>query len=461
MHASAGASAVGVWTIARRFWTALTWVGYRFAMLGYGGALAVAGWAGNRRARAWWRMREGGEAQLAAATARLAPGTAWAWFHCASLGEYEQARPVIEAYRALRPQDPILLTFFSPSGWEPLAARRPAWWQTGDHLAAVPWDVPRAYRPWLRALGHPRMRLRFLALSKYEVWPDQLRCLRGAGIPTAVFAAYHPEGAWPLRPVSGLLHAAWCGFDRMLVQDPGTAERWRHRGVPAQAVGDPRADRVMAIATGPPPTGPEWAAAVRWVGTRRCLVAGSTWAAEERALAELGWPPSAGRCWICVPHEVHPAHIDSLLALLTAHGLRWTRWSQMTAAPDTPPPASEILVVDSMGWLASLYRLGHVAFVGGGFGKGVHNTLEPAAHGLPIVTGPRIERFREVKALQALGALQSASRPGDLASLLHPLLDDPTLSQRVGADARNWVAAQTGAAAAIASTLAALASRNK
>lgn len=452
-HSSAGVP-------ARRVWIALTWAAYRLALLTYGGILAVAAWLGNRRARAWWHMREGGEAALAAATDRLAPGTAWAWFHCASLGEYEQARPVMEAYRALRPEDPILLTFFSPSGWEPLAARRPAWWQTGDHLAAVPWDVPRAYRPWLRALGHPHMRLRFLALSKYEVWPDQLRYLRRAGIPTAVFAAYHPAGAWPLRPVSGLLHAAWCGFDRMLVQDPGTAERWRHRGVPAQAVGDPRADRVMAIANGPPPTGPQWAAAVRWVGTRRCLVAGSTWAAEERALAELGWLPGAGRCWICVPHEVHAAHIDSLLALLTAQGLRWTRWSQL-AAPAAPVSETEVLVVDAVGWLASLYRLGHVALVGGGFGKGVHNTLEPAAHGLPIVTGPRIERFREVQTLQSLGALQSASRPGDLASLVKTLLDDPELAARTGNIARSWVVANTGAATAIASTLAALASRNK
>ena len=441
-------------------WVAVSLALYRLTMWGYGGLLALAAGLGVAKARRWWRMRAGGRQALAEATAALPPDAAWSWFHCASLGEYEQARPVIEAYRAMRPEDPILLTFFSPSGFEPLADRRPAWWLPGDHLAASPWDVYPVVQRWLGALGGSRPRLRFLALSKYEVWPDQIRHLQRAGIPTAVFAAYHPPGAWPLRRLSGVVHDAWRGLTTLLVQDEQTAGLWRDCGVPALAVGDPRADRVAAIAASDSPTDAEWMRVVQWVAGRRCLVAGSTWEPEEQALMQVGWPPGGGRCWICVPHETDEDHIRSLTDALGRAGLRWVTWSALTAAAPADPAMSdpEVLVVDRVGRLAQLYRLGQVAVVGGGFGKGVHNTLEPAAHGLYVLTGPHIARFREAQALVACGGLRVANRPEDLTSLARQAMDDPASAASAGRQAQNWVQANTGAAPAIASHLARLTS---
>ena len=445
--------------MTRGVWGALSLGGYRLGMLGYGVLLGLAAGLGVAKARRWWRMRAGGRRALAAATAGLAPDAAWAWFHCASLGEYEQARPVIEAYRALRPEDPILLTFFSPSGLEPLADRRPTWWRPGDHLAASPWDFYPVVRGWLKGLGGARLRLRFVALSKYEVWPEQLSYIRKAGIPTVVFAAYHRPGAWPLRRLSGPVHEAWRGLTALLVQDDATARLWQACGVAARVVGDPRADRVAGLAAAPAPHDADWERAVRWVAGRRCLVAGSTWEAEERALVQVGWAPGGGRCWICVPHETHEAHIQALTDSLGRAGLRWVTWSALTSAPadDEAVYGSEVLVVDRVGRLSQLYRLGLFAVVGGGFGKGIHNTLEPAAHGLPVITGPRIERFREALALREVGGLTVAPRPTDLVPLVQRGLDDPEAALRQGTHARAWVRANTGAAAAIASELTRLA----
>ena len=444
--------------MTRALWGAGSLALYRLAMGLYGGLLALAAGVGVAKARRWWRMRAGGRQALAEATAALRPDAAWAWFHCASLGEYEQARPVIEAYRALRPEDPILLTFFSPSGFEPLADRRPAWWRPGDHLAASPWDFYPVVRRWLRALGGSRPRLRFVALSKYEVWPDQIHFLQRAGIPTIVFAAYHRPGAWPLRRLSGPVHDAWRSLTALLVQDDATARLWEACGVAARVVGDPRADRVAAIAASDPPRDDEWMRVVQWVAGRRCLVAGSTWEPEERALVQAGWAPGGGRCWICVPHETHEAHILSLTEALGRAGLRWVTWSALVSSPaeDEALFQAEVLVVDRVGRLSQLYRLGFLAVVGGGFGKGIHNTLEPAAHGLSVITGPRIARFREALALQEVGGLRVAQRPADLVSLVQRSFDDAEETVRRGDSARAWVKANTGAADTIAAELARL-----
>jgi len=369
------------------------------------------------------------------------------WVHCASLGEYEQGRPVIEAWRARHPEDAVLLTFFSPSGYRPLTARRPPWFRAGDRIAALPADVPRDVERFLEEWGE---RLRWAVFVKYEVWPNVLCALHRRGIRTALVAAHVVPGAWVLRPWGRGVRALWQLFSLVLVQTQTSSELLATVGIRSLPAGDPRADRVLTIATAAAATAatdPAQTALQDLRQGRHCVVAGSTWPAEERALLASGlWGTEA--MLVLVPHDLAPAHLDALRGQLA--GLRAAWWSDGPGAWH----GADVLVVDAVGHLAGLYRHADVAVVGGGYGAGVHNLLEPAAHGCPLVTGPRIGRFREADLLHRAGALTLAPTPGALAPTVARLLAFPAADRAaLGASAPALVAAEAGAADRIVAAL--------
>ena len=420
------------WAIALLCW----------ASRGYMSLLRCAAWLGNRRAVEWVGMREGeneNENEGENENEVEVEGQV-VWVHCASLGEYEQGRPVIEAWRARFPEDAVLLTFFSPSGYRPLVARRPPWFRAGDRIAALPADVPREVEAFLDRWGP---RLRYAVFVKYEIWPNLLEGLFRRGIPTALVAAHVVPGAWVLRPWGRGMRAIWRQFTAVLVQDEQSVRRLAEVGVAAQTAGDPRADRVLSIVKASlPAEGVE-----DFCAGRACVVAGSTWPAEEEALLRANlWGPA--RCLILVPHDLAIDHLTELRGRLA--GLRTAWWSDGPASW----PGADVLVVDAVGHLASLYRHGDVAVVGGGYGAGVHNLLEPAAHGRPLVTGPRIGRFREAVLLHDRGALRLAPRPADLPDTVSALLDlAPEQRAALGSAARELVESESGAAERVVAAL--------
>ena len=367
------------------------------------------------------------------------------WVHCASLGEYEQGRPVIEAWRARHPEDAVLLTFFSPSGYGPLAARRPPWFRAGDRIAALPADVPRDVE---RFLDTWEGRLRWAVFVKYEVWPNLLCALHRRGIRTALVAAHVVPGAWVLRPWGRGVRALWRTFSLVLVQTQNSTDLLAAVGIRSHPAGDPRADRVLAIVAGTEsaPSPPHDALTALRSG-RLCVVAGSTWPAEEDALLASGlWGAEA--LLVLVPHDLAPAHLDALRGRLAGHRAAW--WSDGPASW----AEADVVVVDAVGHLAGLYRHADVAVVGGGYGAGVHNLLEPAAHGRPLVTGPRIGRFREAQLLHSAGALTLAPTPAALAPALARLLALSAADRAaLGAAARALVASEAGAADRIVAAL--------
>lgn len=414
----------------------LTFQAHVVAMAGYGAGLWLADRAfGHKRARAWRAMRQA--ADLASWASDQTHSILW--FHCASLGEYEQARPVMAALRALEPDRTFLLTFFSPSGHAPVARRKPEFWREGtDRLAAIPLDTPRAVRQFLQPLSG---NIALFATVKYEVWPVLLQALARSGTPTAMLAAHIPPAHWLGKWWAASYRAAWRRFDPLLVQTEASTARLAVLGIHgAVAAGDPRADRVLEIVA----QAPTFPGLQAWREGQFTVVAGSTWPAEESGL--LSNPPAR---LLLVPHDLSPEHLTSLKRELVSRNLVHLFTSEAGGAASAVPVDSvQVVVVDEMGFLAGLYALADVAVVGGGWGVGIHNTLEPAAHGVPIVTGPNLNRFQEAKDLQEAGALRVAQQPSDLMTEIRSFDDG------AGHKARRCVEMSRGAAAAIAMRLA-------
>ena len=360
-----------------------------------------------------------------------------AWFHCASLGEYEQTVPVIESYKKLHPETNILLTFFSPSGYFPLLQNQPKWFSQGDLISSLPLDTPRRVRAFLNSTARE---VKFFASCKYEVWPELMKQLSESNIPSFVFATHFtPKSAPLINSLPGrFLLRAWSRFDMIFTQDESSSSLLKLKGLNSVVAGDPRADRVLSISKHS--RAPENLKA--WKGDANLVLAGSSWFQEEGALASVVW--TENRKLMIAPHEIHSENIDRILSLFP----QATRYSSKSFE-------TNIIVIDSIGLLSSLYSLADIAVVGGGYGKGIHNVLEPAAFGVPMITGPKINRFREAVLLKQHSALHTAATPLALTKKLKALLapDNTQQLKRSGDAALSFVTDQTGSAEKISSYL--------
>lgn len=382
------------------------------------------------------RGRRGLDARLAAAAPAV---RGCVWFHVTSVGEYEQARPLIAALRERPDCPPLVVTHYSPSGFH-FAARRPC----ADLHEYLPLDTPRAMDR-LVALWRPRL----LVFVKFDCWPNQVLAAARAGVPVVMMAG-------SLRPGSARLHP----LARPLYRD--VFDRFAHIGVcteedrlrfveslgvacPVTVTGDTRAEQVIlryeSAKDGPTAT------ALQALGGR-LLVLGSTWPPDEKL-----WLPVLPRLRaaqpdvrvVLTPHEPTPARLSQLEAALSAAGLATARLSAVAAAGGAPGAIPDVVLVDSIGQLAEIYRAGHLAYVGGSFTTGVHNTMEPAVAGLPVLFGPVIDNAEEAGELVRRGAGQVVREPEQALAAALRLLGDEKALGRAATAARDVVLAQRGA----------------
>jgi 3-deoxy-D-manno-octulosonic-acid transferase len=231
------------------------------------------------------------------------------------------------------------------------------------------------------------------------------------------------------------LRKVWSKLTSIFTQDSTSSALLKTCEIASTPLGDPRADRVLQLAAAISPP----ASLLKWKADAKVIVAGSTYHAEELPLSTLSW--SNDTKLILAPHEVDTPHINKILSLFNATSHK-TIASTLSAGNLSTP----VLIVDSIGLLTSLYPLADLAVVGGGYGKGIHNILEPAAHNISIITGPNTGRFREASELIADGALVVAEKPMDLASAVWRELPNPQPSGK-------WLASQSGSSEKIASHL--------
>ncbi|WP_151088710.1 3-deoxy-D-manno-octulosonic acid transferase [Hymenobacter baengnokdamensis] len=308
------------------------------------------------------------------------------WVHCASLGEFEQGRPLIEGLRQQYPGHKIVLTFFSPSGYEVRKS-----WPGADYVFYLPLDTAGNARRFVAAV-QPRLAV----FVKYEFWYFFLRELRAQGIPAVVVAAiFRPQQPF-FRPWGGFFRQILGQLTHIFTQNEASADLLRGIGLTRVSVaGDTRFDTVAATALAPARPLPLAEAFV--ADGAPVLVAGSVWPEDLPALAPLLRKHARTMRFIVAPHEVSEAHLQEIEAAMPGLTLRYSR-----AVPGTVAEA-RLLLIDNVGMLSQLYRFGQFAYIGGAFGAGLHNTLEAAAFGLPVYFGPRYARFQEAVELVQLG----------------------------------------------------------
>ena len=366
------------------------------------------------------------------------------WIHVSSVGEFEQARPLIEQLKARQEKTKIVLTFFSPSGYE---LRKH--YDKADLVLYLPFATRLNAKRFLEAL-QPKMAV----FVKYEFWPAYLRELKKHNIPTYSISAifrksqlfFHWWGFWYLR----LLRC----FTHLFVQDEASLQLLQSHGISRCSIaGDTRFDRVHDVMTQLAASNGNLAAKLAPVGhftqgCERVIVAGSTWSKDEKLLAE--YMSNHPDCkLILVPHEIHAPRLHAIFNRLQGRFVRYSTFmenGEWKVANEQSRhhilQQANVLVVDTIGLLSSIYRFGQVAYIGGGFGVGIHNTIEAAVYGVPVIFGPNYHHFREAKGLIEAGAARSIRNYTEIENAL-----DTALAQHeeIGAKAAAYVASETGA----------------
>lgn len=359
------------------------------------------------------------------------------WFHAASVGEFEQARPIIEELRIKNEECKMILTFFSPSGFE---MRKN--YDKVDGVFYLPFATHRNAVRFLTAL-QPKMAI----FIKYEFWPAYLKELKRRAIPTySVSAIFRPNQLF-FKPWGGAYRSLLHCFTKLFVQDEASKALLNKFQIDeVEVTGDTRFDRVSEIAKVPKalPLLEQFVGGLRNEEKGlRILMAGSTWPEDEELLARYVEEHEDVKL-VLVPHEIDEEHLHHIFQIFRGQFVRYTQATPMNIQH------TRILVVDTMGLLSSLYRYADVAYIGGGFGVGIHNTLEAAVYGIPVLFGPNYQRFREAVGLIAAGASRSVSNYDELRDGL----DNAFATQpEMGAKAKAFVENGCGATQSILRSL--------
>lgn len=350
------------------------------------------------------------------------------WVHCASLGEFEQGRPLIEALKQ-RPDPPIiLLTFYSPSGYE-IRQR----YEYADATVYLPLDTPANAREFIN-IWQPQLAI----FVKYEFWFNVLQALQQKSIPVILISGLFRQGQIFFQPYGYPFRTILRGFSQFFLQNKASAECLKTIGIAHYTIaGDTRIDRVKAIAH----HAPAIPVAREFCGAAPVMVVGSAWPEDEARLLPYfnqGLPPE----WkvIIAPHEIEERHLQQTEQQL---GLPSIRYSYAVENPHLLSSA-RVLLIDNIGMLSALYQYGRVAYIGGGFKTGLHNTLEPIAFGLPVLFGPRYHKFEEARYLVDEGGAFVIESQESLQQTMQQLLQ-PEAYQAASAKAIGYIHQNQGA----------------
>jgi len=358
----------------------------------------------NAKAKSWlagrrnWRERYAREWQ--AINPQQAPTV---WVHCASLGEFEQGRPVIEQLRRDFPQVKILLTFFSPSGYENRKN-----YEQADFVCYLPLDTKRNALDFIQ-LFQPTLSI----FVKYEFWLHYLQALHQRGTSTLLISAIFRQHQVFFKPYGKLFRQLLPRFRHIFLQNQASATLLEKLELKNYSVaGDTRIDRVLQIKE----NAPDFPIVAAFAEGKKILVVGSSWPPDEAVLLPFineNLPPD----WkvIIAPHEIGASHLQQMEKQIAKPLMRYSNATPQNASQ------AQILLIDNIGMLSALYRYGRIAYIGGGFGAGIHNTLEPIAFGLPVIFGPKYEKFEEAIFLTKNGGAFVIENEMELATIFQKL----------------------------------------
>jgi len=364
------------------------------------------------------------------------------WFHFASLGEFEQGRPVMEKYKEVFPDKKIIVTFFSPSGYE---LRKN--YTGAEHIYYLPLDTKSNAQRFINLIN-PELAI----FTKYEYWYHYFKTLNDKHIPLYIISGIFRDSQ-PFFKWYGSLNRKILGLvSHFFVQDEGSKKLLETIHINNVSVsGDTRFDRVAENAASPK----QFKIVEDFCGDANVFVAGSTWSEDEKLITELVKDYSSWK-FIIAPHEIKDDKIKALISWMPdGSALRYSEIGDLKpeGAGQRPEagsltsglkPLASVLIIDNIGMLSSLYQYGKIAYIGGGFGVGIHNTLEAAAFGVPVIFGPNYQKFLEAKALIANGGGFTISNGTELQQTMQKLQNESE-RQAAGRAAGQYVQKSKGA----------------
>lgn len=336
-----------------------------------------------------------------------------AWFHASSLGEFEQARPVMEAFRKRNPDYKICLTFFSPSGYE---IRKN--YSGADIVCYLPPDTRRNARKLIQ-LMHPDIAF----FVKYDFWFNYLNTLNRNNIPTYIFSAIFRPKQYFFRWYGHWFAKQLHSYRHIFVQNDESANLLKTIGITNVSIaGDTRYDRVTDIAKTAKPIATIEKFLEQFNGTK-VLIAGSSWEPDERNIKTFLDKYDKPLCLILAPHMIDEGHLHNIEHLFGSdHCIRYSVLNDSMS--ENICNGRNILIIDNIGMLSSIYQYATIAYIGGGFGKGIHNILEATAYHIPVCFGPNYHKFKEARDMIAAGAARSYDNSDELTEILATWLDN-------------------------------------
>lgn len=350
----------------------------------------------------------------------------YVWFHAASLGEFEQGRPLMERLRREHPEKKILLTFFSPSGYE---VRKN--YDGADLVCYLPFDTPLNARRFVK-LARPEAAF----FIKYEFWRNYIEVLYKRGIPCYSVSSIFRENQIFFRPYGRGYARCLSRMTHLFVQNETSRRLLEGIGVTnVDVVGDTRFDRVLDIRNAAKPL----PLAERFAGCWKVLVAGSSWPQDEEIIIPY-FNKHPNLKLVLAPHVVSEEHLQAIERQLARPALRYSKATPKAVAE------ADCLIIDCYGLLSSIYRYASMAYVGGGFGVGIHNVPEAAVYGIPVIIGPNNKKFREAQALLRCGGCKEIAGTADFEQIMDAWLSDKEALATAGKAAGSYIADNAGAA---------------
>jgi 3-deoxy-D-manno-octulosonic-acid transferase len=380
----------------------------------------------NEKARLYTKGRENLFENL---RQKVKPTDKNVWFHVSSLGEFEQGRPVMEKFREQNPDFKIILTFFSPSGYE---VRKN--YQGADYVCYMPSDTPKNAKKFLDIVN-PKA----VFFVKYDFWYNFLSEVHLRNIPLYIFSTIFRKSQVFFKWYGGQYKKVLGFFTHLFVQDENSVKLLAKNGITNVTIaGDTRFDRVCQITQ----NAENIPLVDKFVENNRVIVAGSSWPPDENmifsALEQLKNKHKIKL--IIAPHEIHEGHLSSIEKSLKFKHIRFSK------ANETSIQDYEVLIIDNFGMLSRLYKYAEIAYVGGGFGAGIHNILEAVSYGIPVVFGTNYRRFKEAVDLVSLGSAATIRNSEELYSVFDRYLSDKSLLERAGEISTTYVNKNLGAA---------------
>ena len=384
---------------------------YTLATRTYAMGVKVAALLGNPKAKLWVKGRKQWPETCT-------DNTPWVWFHAASLGEFEQGRPLIETLKKQYPELKISLTFFSPSGYEirknyPLA----------DEVLYLPVDTLKNARQWVK-------RYRFIAafFIKYEFWFNYMKALQEAQIPLYYISLILKPNQYFFRWYGGWFRKQLKTVTHFFVQDDTTLKLLQGTGFNnATRCGDTRFDRVADIAK----QAKRFPKIEAFIGNRKCIIAGSSWPPDEKLLIPYLERLPEDYCMIIAPHDISEKHVQQIRENLKGVN------------------PNKVYLIDTVGILSQLYQYARFVYIGGGFGVNIHNIQEPVTFGCPVVFGPKYKSFKEAVDLVQLGGAFSINDQDGLNQVFDRLINDEALYHQASKTCKDYLESQLGATEAI------------